>query len=72
MLDGFSQALELDLLWNFLVLNNSLSHVGSKVACIQFELEVVSSAIRDLNWCMIVQFRHTFDFPEHDMISILV
>ena len=70
--DCFSQTLVLDCLWYFLVFDYTLSSIGSHLTCVKLDLEIVCSAVEDLNRLSIIQFSHTFDFSKHDMISVLV
>ena len=72
MLNRFSQAFVLELLWHFLVLNDSLSSVITESACVKLQFEVIGSAIGDLNRTSIVQLSHTFDLGKHDVISVFV
>jgi hypothetical protein len=72
MFDCFSQALVFDLLWYFLVLNYTLSRIGSERTCVKLKLEVICSAVIDLNRTSLIQLRHTFDFCKHDVVSVFV
>ena len=72
MLDTIFKAVELHLLWHFLIFYNTLPRVSFEIPSVQLQLEIVSSASSNLNWFSVVQFFHSFNFSKHDIVTILV
>lgn len=66
------ERLEFDARRYFSVLNSTLASVLTKVACVDLDLEAVSSAVKDLDGASIIELDHTLNLSKFDEISILV
>ena len=72
ILSGRSEAFESKLLGDLDVLDKTLARVLTKVRSIDLKLEAVSTSVKDLDGTSIVEFGHTLDLREFNVVTILV
>ena len=66
-----SPGVEFNLLWHFLIFNNTLSLIVGERARIKIKGDSESGGAGNLDWLLFVELSHALNFTEHNVVTFL-